>query len=92
MKEPEEAMLKEAMRRAKNTLERPKKNKSTDIMGDKIGRIHLGKQDLSQLQSRKMDGLKRSRDVVDDDFDDDEEIVAAPVQNKKKKKTRTVDE
>ena len=35
-------------------------------MGDKIGRIHLGKQDLGSLQTRKMKGLKgskRSRDT-----------------------------
>ena len=36
-----------------------------DIMGDKLGRIHTGKQDLSKLQSRKMKGLKRSK--ADDD-------------------------
>lgn len=53
--------------------EKTKKNISTDIIGDKIGRIHLGKQDLSGLQTRKMKGLKRNRDleggtgVVDDD-------------------------
>lgn len=35
---------------------------ATDIVGDKIGRIHLGKQDLAELQTRKMKGLKRSRD------------------------------
>jgi ribosome production factor 2 len=40
-------------------------------MGDKVGRIHMGKQDLNQLQTRKMKGLKRSRDVVDENFDDD---------------------
>ena len=44
-----------------------KKNIETDIIGDKIGRIHTGKQDLSQLQTRKMKGLKRSRDVPDDE-------------------------
>lgn len=75
MKEPEEAMMKEALRKARTTLERPKKNISTDIMGDKVARIHLGKQDLKELQTRKMKGLKRSRDVVDDDFDDEDEIV-----------------
>lgn len=32
-------------------------------MGDKIGRIHLGRQDLSELQTRKMKGLKRGRDT-----------------------------
>jgi ribosome production factor 2 len=32
-----------------------------DALGDKTGRIHLGKQDLGQLQTRKMKGLKRGR-------------------------------
>lgn len=43
-------------------------------MGDKVGRIHLGRQDLGNLQTRKMKGLKRGRDVdaefVGDDGDD----------------------
>ena len=38
----------------------------TDTVGDKIGRIHLGRQDLSELQTRKMKGLKRGRDMVED--------------------------
>ncbi len=40
-----------------------KKNIETDIVGDKIGRIHLGKQDLTELQTRKMKGLKREREM-----------------------------
>ena len=36
-------------------------------MGDKIGRIHLGKQDLSEMQTRKMKGLKRGRDTDAED-------------------------
>lgn len=40
---------------------KPKKNVETDIVGDKMGRIHLGRQDLDELQTRKMKGLKRSR-------------------------------
>jgi ribosome production factor 2 len=63
VKEADESMLKEALRKARTSAERPKKNISTDIVGDKIGRIHLGKQDLKELQTRKMKGLKRSRDV-----------------------------
>ncbi|KAI1093112.1 Brix-domain-containing protein [Rostrohypoxylon terebratum] len=75
MQEPDEAILKEAMKTAK-VEEKVKKNVTTDTIGDKIGRIHLGRQDLSELQTRKMKGLKRSRDldaeeadgmVVDDD-------------------------
>ena len=41
---------------------KPKKNVETDLMGDKMGRIHLGRQDLNELQTRKMKGLKRGRD------------------------------
>ncbi|KAK3310523.1 Brix domain-containing protein [Chaetomium strumarium] len=86
MQEPDEAMLKEAMRKAKTTEERTKKNISTDIMGDKIGRIHMGKLDLSELQTRKMKGLKRERDQRDGD--DEEETVVGEEQPKQKKKVK----
>jgi ribosome production factor 2 len=78
MKEPDESMLKDAMKKARTTQERPKKNIQTDIVGDKIGRIHLGKQDLKELQTRKMKGLKRSRGVADADGDDmmEEDVVS----------------
>lgn len=47
-----------------------KKNIETDEMGDTVGRVHVGKQDLSKLQTRKMKGLKRGRaDQVDDEED-----------------------
>ena len=81
VKEADEAMAKEALKRAPTTAERPKKNISTDIVGDKVGRIHLGKQDLKELQTRKMKGLKRSRDVagsedeqMEDDVSEDEPV------------------
>ena len=67
MREADEAVMKEALKKAKTSEERPKKNISTDAVGDKIGRIHLGKQDLGQLQTRKMKGLKRRRDEADGD-------------------------
>ncbi|KAI9702075.1 MAG: rRNA-binding ribosome biosynthesis protein rpf2 [Candelina mexicana] len=51
-----------------------KKNVETDIVGDKIGRIHLGRQDLDSLQSRKMKGLKRRRDAEIDVEEDDTTI------------------
>ncbi|GAO15115.1 hypothetical protein UVI_02048270 [Ustilaginoidea virens] len=70
VKEADESMLKEAMKKARGLEERSKKNITTDAMGDKVGRVHLGRQDLSQLQLRKMKGLKRSRrdeeDLVED--------------------------
>ncbi|EPE31597.1 hypothetical protein GLAREA_12353 [Glarea lozoyensis ATCC 20868] len=91
VKEADESMLKEALRKARTSAERPKKNISTDIVGDKMGRIHLGKQDLKELQTRKMKGLKRSRDVEDSEGDEDVEDVisedeaeAPPKKSKKK--------
>ncbi|EFY89772.1 rRNA-binding ribosome biosynthesis protein rpf2 [Metarhizium acridum] len=75
VKEADESMLKEAMKKARGLEERTKKNITTNSMGDKIGRVHLGKQDLSQLQLRKMKGLKRSRndeELVEDVIADDD--------------------
>ena len=40
------------------------------MVGDKVGRIHLGRQDLDSLQSRKMKGLKRRRDPEDQEDED----------------------
>lgn len=57
---------------------RTKKNIDMDSMGDKVGRIHMGKQDMGELQTRKMKGLKRSRGGDDDDdadMDVDDETV-----------------
>lgn len=41
----------------------PKKTKNIerDELGDEYGRIHMQKQDLSQLETRKMKGLKRQK-------------------------------
>jgi ribosome production factor 2 len=85
VKEADESIMKEALRKARTSQERPKKNISTDIVGDKMGRIHLGKQDLKELQTRKMKGLKRSRDVADsedeemeDDIVSDDEPIKKP--------------
>ncbi|KAK1080896.1 rRNA-binding ribosome biosynthesis protein rpf2 [Friedmanniomyces endolithicus] len=64
IKEADADMWKESMRKPKGQEAKTKKNIETDVIGDKVGRIHLGKQDLGQLQTRKMKGLKRSRDVM----------------------------
>jgi ribosome production factor 2 len=68
--EAEEAMMRAALTKPKQLQERTRKNIQTDAMGDKIGKIHVGKQDLSTLQTRKMKGLKRHLDVADADGDD----------------------
>lgn len=54
-----------------------------DIIGDKIGRVHTGKQDLGKLQTRKMKGLKKrgAEDDAETLAGDDEE--AAPKKSRK---------
>ena len=37
------------------------KNMSRDVFGSKLGRIHVGKQDLQKLQTRKMRALKTTK-------------------------------
>ncbi|KKK24225.1 ribosome biogenesis protein [Aspergillus rambellii] len=68
---PRDAM-KEAMKQGKRPNEnmRTKKNISMDVIGDKVGRVHLSKQDLGGLQTRKMKGLKRRAGVESDEEDE----------------------
>ncbi|OAP63635.1 hypothetical protein AYL99_02862 [Fonsecaea erecta] len=80
--EADAAVMKDALKHGRRPNEaRTKKNIETDLVGDKIGRVHLGKQDLSALQTRKMKGLKRNRDDLADeeemaDLDGEEDIVS----------------
>ena len=45
---------------------RKDRNVDIDDMGDKVGKLHVGKQDLGKLQTRKMRGLKKSKDTVEE--------------------------
>jgi ribosome production factor 2 len=69
IREADESAMKEALKKPKQLEPRTKKNIETDVIGDKIGRIHTGKQDLGTLQTRKMKGLKRQ--IGEMDLDDD---------------------
>lgn len=70
-READSEVMKEALKHGRRPNEaRTKKNIETDLVGDKIGRVHLGKQDLSTLQTRKMKGLKRGRADLEEDRQD----------------------
>ncbi|KAJ5899867.1 Ribosome production factor [Penicillium taxi] len=73
--------MKQAMKQGKrpNVDMKTKKNISVDTMGDKIGRVHLGKQDLNELQTRKMKGLKRRAGIESDDDEDEEDFEMVDV-------------
>ncbi|MCJ1386606.1 rRNA-binding ribosome biosynthesis protein rpf2 [Xylographa soralifera] len=76
VREADDGILKDAQKRARTSEARLKKNVETDIVGDKMGRIHLGRQDLDELQTRKMKGLKRRRDALaEDDGEEDVENI-----------------
>lgn len=53
-------LYKEACKVPKESKPGVKKNISRDAFGSKMGRIHMGKQDINKLQTRKMKGLKKS--------------------------------
>ena len=64
---PSDEMWKASLKKSvkKSTVNKNgKKNKNIDIdlMGDKVGRIYVDRQDMGELQARKFRGLKRSRD------------------------------
>lgn len=73
VQEPDADMLKEALKTPKQLNPKTKKNVETDIMGDQLGRVHVGKQDLGKLQTRKMKGLKKRYDQDEATHDDAEE-------------------
>lgn len=64
IQEADDSVMREALKKPKQLTPKTKKNIEIDPMGDKIGKVHVGKQDLSQLQTRKMKGLKRGRDEI----------------------------
>lgn len=73
---PNPDLLKAALRRpkmAKKDVEKgvgkKRKNLEVDEMGDLRGRVHVAKQDLGGLQTRKMKGLKASRFEEDGEED-----------------------
>lgn len=69
---PDPELLKQSLRRPKlkkqdveKGLGKKRKNMEVDEMGNLRGRVHVAKQDLSRLQTRKMKGLKSRFDEED---------------------------
>jgi len=72
-----DALMKQATRRPTQLKQKKEKNKETNAFAETIGRLHMEKQDLEKLQTRKMKGLKRKFEADDkDDEDDDGEVSA----------------
>ncbi|XP_060711848.1 ribosome production factor 2 homolog isoform X2 [Hemiscyllium ocellatum] len=54
-------LYKKSLKQPKALKAKKKKNISQDVFGTTYGRIHMEKQDLSKLQTRKMKGLKKRK-------------------------------
>ncbi|GJQ74812.1 hypothetical protein Trydic_g21650 [Trypoxylus dichotomus] len=59
---PSEDLMKQACRQPKELKKTVKRNIIVDGLGTKHGRIHVGKQNVDKLQTRKMKGLKKTTD------------------------------
>lgn len=55
-----EDLMRQALRTPREAKVGKKKNVTTDGLGTTHGRIHLGKQDVGRLQTRKMKGLRKT--------------------------------
>lgn len=66
----EESLYKEALKQPKALKAKPKKNIDHDVFGTRTGRIHMQRQDFDSLQTRKMKGLKRKKNVVNKENND----------------------
>ncbi|QPG75040.1 rRNA-binding ribosome biosynthesis protein rpf2 [Brettanomyces nanus] len=77
---------KEALTVPKQLQPKEKKNVQTDMLGDKVAKVHVGKQDLSGLQTRKMKGLKSRYDQVGVSETDEIEIKIQEEPESKKMK------
>jgi len=80
---------KAAMRRPKlkkqnveKGLGKKRKNMEVDEMGDLRGRVHIAKQDLTKLQTRKMKGLRKASDE-DESESEGESGGTRPAKRKK---------
>jgi ribosome production factor 2 len=85
---PDADMLKAALKKPKGDTPRTKKNVETDGMGDKTGKIHVGKQDFANLQTRKMKGLKRGRNESEDEEVGVEDTASEAEDEKTPKKVK----
>ncbi|KAG1712161.1 Ribosome production factor 2 [Nymphon striatum] len=54
-------LFKQALKQPKQLKMKKKKNVKKDKLGTKFGRVHMGKLDLGNFQTRKMKGLKKRK-------------------------------
>ncbi|VDK84263.1 unnamed protein product [Litomosoides sigmodontis] len=56
-----ESLFREAMKQPKQILAKKRKNTSTDVFGTDLGRIHVGRQNIDSMQTKKMKALRGNK-------------------------------
>uniref|UniRef100_A0A8R1XNX8 Ribosome production factor 2 homolog n=1 Tax=Onchocerca volvulus TaxID=6282 RepID=A0A8R1XNX8_ONCVO len=56
-----ESLFREAMKQPKQILAKKRKNTSTDVFGTELGRVHVGKQNIDSMQTKKMKALRGNK-------------------------------
>ncbi|XP_063405471.1 ribosome production factor 2 homolog isoform X1 [Mytilus trossulus] len=80
-------LYKQALKVPREAKPRKKKNISQDAFGSKLGRIHMTKQDLGKLQTRKMKGLKKRQSTDSAETTGTTDSAETPSSPKKIKQT-----
>ncbi|KAF2636597.1 ribosome biogenesis protein-like protein RPF2 [Massarina eburnea CBS 473.64] len=83
---PDPDVMKAALKKPRGVEPKTKKNIDMDIMGDKVAKVHLPKQDFKTMQTRKMKGLKRGRTPPDVDMEGADEDVSEDETSPKRSK------
>jgi len=63
-------LLKTAMKQPAQLKAKKVKNVTRDVFGSTLARVHVGRQDVHSLQTRKMKGLRRSKEQDTQDTQD----------------------
>lgn len=61
VQQPNEELHRQSMIKPKKGSAKKRKNKERGLLGDSMGRVHLEKQNLKELQLKKMKGLKKRK-------------------------------
>lgn len=71
-----EELQKQAMRKPKKGDSKKRKNRESGLLGDAMGRVHLEKQDLKELQLRKSKGIKKRKTTPEEEDAKDKHLAA----------------
>jgi len=56
-----ENLMKKALKQPKQLKQKMRKNTSENVFGTKLGRIHMGRQNVNDIQTRKVKALRKPK-------------------------------